>query len=242
MSKYKSKEKIIQHTNNAINKIQDLLDNLLDTEPSKADKLSYWLEDYSNYLSFEDTFMPDKLQRYKRGDIIKVDFGFRVGAEFGGLHYCVVLDNYNPIKATTLTVVPLSSLKKPNDVNHLPKDRVFLGLDLSYKISEKAKNSINILGKAIDIAENQSNTSDNPAEIMSYIVKMKNAQRSANQIIAELKKMKHGSIALVGQITTVSKMRIYDPKGVHSVLHGIRLSQENLDLINNKIKELYVFH
>ena len=32
------------------------------------------------------------------------------------------------------------------------------------------------------------------------------------KINLELKQMKHGSIALVNQITTISKMRIYDPK------------------------------
>lgn len=51
--------------------------------------------------------------------------------------------------------------------------------------------------------------------------------------------MKKGSIAIVNQITTVSKMRIYDPKTSSGVLAGITLSQEQMNKINDKIKELY---
>ena len=43
-----------------------------------------------------------------------------------------------------------------------------------------------------------------------------------------------------GQITTVSKIRIYDPKTSYDVLHGIRLSNEKLDLIDEAIKNLYI--
>lgn len=53
--------------------------------------------------------------------------------------------------------------------------------------------------------------------------------------------MKESSIALVNQITTISKIRIYDPRGTHDVLSGISLTKESMDKINQKIKELYVF-
>ena len=46
-------------------------------------------------------------------------------------------------------------------------------------------------------------------------------------------------IALVSQITTISKVRIYNPITKHCTLHGIRLSNENMDELDNKIKELY---
>ena len=53
--------------------------------------------------------------------------------------------------------------------------------------------------------------------------------------------MKEGSIALVNQITTVSKMRIFDPRNLKGVLAGISLSEENMEKINQKVKELYIF-
>ena len=53
--------------------------------------------------------------------------------------------------------------------------------------------------------------------------------------------MKEGSVALVNQITTVSKMRIFDPRNIHGVLSGISLSSESMERINKKVKELYIF-
>ena len=51
--------------------------------------------------------------------------------------------------------------------------------------------------------------------------------------------MKSGSIVLLGQITTISKIRIYDPKRSDDVLADIRLSSPTLDKIDAKIIELY---
>lgn len=61
------------------------------------------------------------------------------------------------------------------------------------------------------------------------------------KIEKEISQMKEGSIALINQITTVSKIRIYDPKNLNGVLSGITLSQEQMEKINNKIKDLYIF-
>ena len=54
--------------------------------------------------------------------------------------------------------------------------------------------------------------------------------------------MKNGSMALVNQMTCISKIRIEDPKNMYGVLHGIKLSPEGLDRINEKIKELYIMN
>ena len=51
----------------------------------------------------------------------------------------------------------------------------------------------------------------------------------------EISKMKRGSIALVNQITTISKIRIYDPKKNKDMLSGITLSEESLDKIDYEI-------
>ena len=52
--------------------------------------------------------------------------------------------------------------------------------------------------------------------------------------------MKKGSIALVGQITTVSKIRIYNPLHPIDVLSNIKVSPALLDLIDDKIREMYI--
>ena len=51
--------------------------------------------------------------------------------------------------------------------------------------------------------------------------------------------MKTGSIALVNQIRTISKIRIYDPKTNFDVLSGVKLSNEKLDLIDHELLSLY---
>ena len=51
--------------------------------------------------------------------------------------------------------------------------------------------------------------------------------------------MKQGSIALVNQITTVSKIRIYDPKTDYDILSNIKLSNEKLDLLDAEIIKRY---
>ncbi len=48
-------------------------------------------------------------------------------------------------------------------------------------------------------------------------------------------------MAVVNQITTVSKQRIYTPKRSEDFLYGISLSPAAMDKINEKIKELYIF-
>ena len=55
----------------------------------------------------------------------------------------------------------------------------------------------------------------------------------------KLSSLKHGSICVLNQIRTISKMRLIDPKDKYDVLYGLRLSNTNLTKIENKIIELY---
>jgi mRNA interferase MazF len=132
-----------------------------------------WLKRHNKYLIDEVTFDPKTHIRYKRGMVVHVDFGFRVGAEYGGFHWAAIIQN-DKKSSETVVVVPLSSVKKGQKVH--PKDAdlgVIKGLN------------------------------DNHAE------------------------------ALVGQITTISKMRI-QPGPIY------RLTDEQLDEIDRKIIERYV--
>lgn len=53
-------------------------------------------------------------------------------------------------------------------------------------------------------------------------------------------KMNQGSVAIPNQITTVSKIRIYDPRKSRDILCNIRLSNKSLDAINAKLKDLFI--
>lgn len=60
------------------------------------------------------------------------------------------------------------------------------------------------------------------------------------KVNSEMSKMKKGSVALISQITTISKQKIYDPQKKSDVLSDLRISDKSLDLINEKIKKLYI--
>ena len=61
-----------------------------------------------------------------------------------------------------------------------------------------------------------------------------------NKQLAEVSKMKSGSIALVDQIVTISKLRIYDPRFSQDMLFGIRLNDDMMNKIDDKIRDLFL--
>ncbi|WP_196601558.1 hypothetical protein [Pectinatus frisingensis] len=54
-------------------------------------------------------------------------------------------------------------------------------------------------------------------------------------------KMKNGSVALIKQITTISKIRIINPIKDTDALSGLRISVKYLNSIDNKLKEFYIY-
>lgn len=245
MSVPKSKDELHEHRTLSIQKLDSYLLSLIESdEPKmngKADKLSYWLEDWATFLDYEPEFIPTNLRRYKRGEIIKVHLGFNIGSEEGGLHYAVVLDKNNAKSSPVLTIVPLTSLKPHVDVNNLKSGSVFLGnelfTNLSAKISSTQKHFAEEIALLQVLVNNlDDNTSDE--ERASLLTRVENATANSellNRMRSEVSRMKRGSIALVNQITTISKIRIYDPKTDHDILSNIKLSNEKLDLIDDAI-------
>lgn len=138
MSKAKTKEDVITHKTAAIDKLNTFLDTLIESDDKsklkKADLLSYWIEQYASYIETENDFEPAKLKSYKRGDIIKVNFGFNVGSEYGGLHYAIVINNSNPHNSSVITVVPLTSIKSEEKVHD---DDVLLGNEIYKSLKMK---------------------------------------------------------------------------------------------------------
>ena len=58
-------------------------------------------------------------------------------------------------------------------------------------------------------------------------------------IETEISKMSKGTIAQVGQMCLMSKMRIYYPTSVSEKLYKVTLSKENIQKIKEKFDELY---
>lgn len=213
----------INHKNLALNTLNQLLSYHIENNNfKKSNLLSYWFEDFCKYNLAEEKFNPRLLKRYKRGSVITVNLGFNVGNEERGLHYYIVLDKSNALSSGTLTVIPLTSKKENKQYNN---STVNLGNEIYLNLKKICANAY-LNQKILDSNLQKSDFDIN----LKYFEKLQN----------EILKMKKGSIALVSQITTISKQRIYDPKTSFDILSNLRVSNHTLDLIDTKIKELFI--
>lgn len=228
-------------------------------------------------INFEERFYLARNIAYKRGNIVKVQFGFNIGSEYGGLYYGVILDNKNAHNSPVATVIPLTSAREDRELH---SNSVELGSDIyrllklkydtTAKLLKEEKLSIQetlslldsmfvLANKAVDeLIHCEHGTNEYTQKLtianehLETLNKLKTSweeKRSHNKeqqeyldkIGLEISRMKEGSVALVNQITTISKLRIFDPRNLKGVLAGISLSEENMEKINQKVKELYVF-
>ena len=148
-----------------------------------------------------------------------------------------------------MTVVPLSSIKPSSKPR---KTSVFLGDDIYITLQKKNNEIGKIVQNYIDICkeeiDNLHTLPENTEEekIIKYykIQKIKDIINAndeklelSRKIELELNQMKKGTIALINQITTISKQRIYNPKKDLDILSGVKISNEKMLLIDEKIKK-----
>lgn len=235
----------------AIHDLSALLSSRMASNNSRLKKtattLAYWVKDYVRLLR-KELSAPTSNRRYDRGCVVSVHLGFRIGHEEGGLHYAVVLDKFDTTKNSTLTVLPLTSLKTKVDVEHLFYKHLFLGSEVTDAIYEKIRQTTDKLTKELNLLNREwtmlVNSKDRDALKISQCeqalkhIGAKNL--TARRQLAKVAKMKSGSIALADQIVTISKLRIYDPCSSKDLLYGIKLSNETMDKIDEKIKQLYI--
>lgn len=226
MAKQLSKNEAWNLKNEMLTKFDNYLTGLIEGEQkAKAEKISYWLLAWMTYLEREVNFSPNKMLKYKRGSIVKVHLGFNVGSEEGGLHYAIVIDANNDLNNPVFTIIPLTSVKPHTDVERLGKNQLFIGSEIYEKLTQKLTKILEKLSN-VQLPEATEDELDKFQEELAY----------AKRIKAEIDRMKTGSIALIGQITTISKLRIFDPRNKFGVLKGIRVSDTILDKIDEHLQ------
>ncbi len=97
-----------------IEKIDDSCTNYkyaYNTEHPKFIKLGNWLEKESTIFKNESKNIIQKKPNFKRGEIIKVDFGINVGSELSNTHFAIVLNDDDNNSVDNITVLPLTSKK-----------------------------------------------------------------------------------------------------------------------------------
>lgn len=220
------KNNTIIHKDNSLNRLDlSFLKHIELSEYKKSDLLAYWINDFAVYHDEERTFDIAKSGIYSRGDVIKVNLGFNIGNELGGLHYCIVLNKYDNTRNGALNVIPLTSRKDnkkyASSVN-LGKELYNVFQEKIEKEKQKLQQILNELDKIDDIPVNIQNIIEKEKK---YIEKMED----------EISKMKQDSIALVNQITTISKQRIFKD----TVRRNVRVSNDALDLIDKQIIKFF---
>lgn len=225
--KIKLKNNVILHKDNSLNRLNfSFLKHIELSEYKKSELLAYWIHDFAEYHDEERTFNIAKSGIYSRGDVIKVNLGFNIGNELGGLHYCIVLNKYDNTRNGALNIIPLTSRK---DNKKYDSSSVNLGKEL-YNIFqckiEKEKLKLQEILVELEKIENVSINIQNTIEKeQKYIAKMEK----------EIGKMKKDSIALINQISTISKQRIFKD----TVRRNVKISNASLDLIDKQIIKFF---
>lgn len=114
----------------------------------------------------------------------------------------------------------------------------------------------NKLAEIESLANEQQKDPDTNPKLESYLeteisnvkLKQEELEKIVNQItsqsiyieklVEKISKLKKGSIALLNQVTTISKLRILDPINQRSFFNDIVLSTETLDIIDAALKNI----
>lgn len=102
-----------QKLNNNYNRIEKAFKNyknILKLNNDKFITLDRWLEKESN-IFIKETInnLNKKYPKFKRGQIIKVDFGINIGSELSHTHFAIVLNSDDSLYNDNITVIPITS-------------------------------------------------------------------------------------------------------------------------------------
>lgn len=99
---------------------------------------------------------------------------------------------------------------------------------------------IQTINKNIDFASTEADKIKQELEDnATLLAELKEKIEYANKFILKTQNMNKDSIVLLNQVTTISKMRLYDPKNNNSILNGIVLSDDTMDKIDEALKKIF---
>lgn len=96
------------------------------------------------------------------------------------------------------------------------------------------------INKNIDFASDQAEKIRQEAKENAILLAELNEKLEyANKFILKTQNMNKDSIVLLNQVTTISKMRLRDPKNNNSILNGIVHSDDTMDKIDEALKNIF---
>ena len=229
-----NKNQFLIYKCNCITDLNDFLNFMINEDYKKAVLLTYWIKDYRRMLANEKNFNSLYRPVYKQGTIVEVNLGYNIGSEYGGLHYGIVLNKKDTKNNQVLTILPLSS--KTEKTN---KYKLDLGNEL-YNLFELKRSTLeNQLQEEKKLVSEELKKLDNERLLQDKLHKVNNELRELDRVKKKICKLKQGSVALVSQITTISKIRISDPISPSDPLYNIIISDTVYKEIENKIQDLF---
>lgn len=110
----------------------------------------------------------------------------------------------------------------------------------SSDIDDSSIEQIRTINKNIDFASDQADKIRQEAKENTFLLaELKEKLEYANKFILKTQNMNKDSIVLLNQVTTISKMRLRDPKNNNSILNGIVLSDDTMDKIDEALKNIF---
>lgn len=196
--------------------------NIVDKNlPYKFAYLDEWMLKKSKLLLEETNKFENNenqlYKTYKRGTIIKVDFGVNLGSEMSQVHFAIVINNYDNPKNNILTVVPLTSKFSKFNLN---LEDLVIG-KLIYKIKKELllmeiREEIDVKDRILTLEEN---------------IKLKKLYT----LLSYYRSNQKNTYACCSLITTISKSRIFKPINEYDIIGKERCSDKIMDKIDKEI-------
>ena len=200
----------------------DIIDKKL---PFKFAYLDDWLLKNSKLLLTETNHFENNKEQiyktYKRGTIIKVDFGVNLGSEMSQVHFAIVLNNYDNPRNNVLTVVPLTS-----------KESKF-NLDLKNLVIDKLIDKIKKELVKIGIRE-EMDLDDRNLTIEEQL-----KIRKLLTLLTYYESNQKNTYACCSLVTTISKTRIFKPINEYDFIGRERCSDKVMDKIDKELIEKF---
>lgn len=89
--------------------VPKIINMLIKQDIQNSKKIGNWLEKQSHIFKSESNNIILNKPNFKRGQIIKVDFGVNMGSELSNTHFAIVLNNDDNNNVDNITVIPLTS-------------------------------------------------------------------------------------------------------------------------------------
>lgn len=155
-------------------------------------------------------------KKFKRGTLIRVDFGVGLGSEMSQVHFAIVLNKYDNIKNNILTVVPLTSQEGK------------FNLDLGSLVIDELIKKI--------ASEKISCFSSDEKEIIDS-VKLNKLKVLENYYSSKVKR----TYACCCLVTTISKTRIFKPINEYDIIGKSICSNEVMNKIDEDNIDKFIF-